>query len=64
MNTREYVELQVERTRGQLRAASFIKMGKNSLRLRGKTASAFLSDLETIGRKPLELIPWAKVTRI
>lgn len=56
MNTREYVELQVERTRGQLRAASFIKMGKNSLRLRGKTASAFLSDLETIGRKPLELI--------
>lgn len=56
MNTKEYVELQVERTRGQLRAASFIRIGKNSLRLRGKTASVFLPDLISVGRKPIELI--------
>lgn len=56
MNAKEYVNLQVERTRGQLRAASFIRIGRNSLRLRGKKTSNFLLDLDTIGRKPIELV--------
>ncbi len=56
MNAREYVKLQVERTRGQLRAAAFIRMGKNSLVLEGKTLGSFLADLRAAGTKPLELL--------
>ncbi len=56
MDAKEYVKLQVERTRGQLRAAAFIRMGKNSLALRGKTLGNFIADLLAAGSRPLELL--------
>lgn len=56
MKAREYVTLQVERTRGQLRATAFLRMGNNSLELRGKTLSEFVSDLLSLNKKPIELV--------
>ena len=56
MKAREYVTLQVERTRGQLRATAFLKMGNNSLELRGKTLHEFVDNLLTINKKPIELV--------
>ncbi len=56
MNAKEYVTLQVERTRGQLRAAGFIRLNRNALRLRGKTRDMLVADLLNLGKKPLELI--------
>lgn len=56
METKEYVTLQVERTRGQQRATAFIQIGTNSLALKGKSLYEFLSDLEETSKKPLELI--------
>ncbi len=62
MNTKEYVTLQVERTRGQLRAAGFIRRSKNALRLRGKTREMLVADLMGLGKKPLELVDATAVT--
>ena len=56
MKAREYVTLQVERTRGQLRASAFLKTGNNSLELRGKKLHELVSDLLSVGNKPIELI--------
>lgn len=56
MKAREYVKLQVERTRGQLRATVFIRLNNNSLALRGKTLREFVDDLLAIGNKPVELV--------
>lgn len=56
MKAREYVTLQVERTRGQLRATAFLRMGNNSLELRGKTLHEFVTDLLLIKKKPIELV--------
>ena len=56
MKAREYVTLQVERTRGQLRATAFLRMGNNSLELRGKTLSEFVADLMSLNKKPIELV--------
>ncbi len=56
MKSKEYVEWQIERTRGQLRAKAFIQMSKNSLTLRGKRLSHLLEDLSSNEKKPLELI--------
>ena len=56
MNARDYVRLQVERTRGQLRATSFLHMGSTSLELGGKTLHEFVEDLKTANKKPIELV--------
>ena len=56
METKEYITLQVERTRGQQRATAFIQIGTNTLALKGKSLYEFLSDLEEVGKKPIELI--------
>lgn len=56
MKAREYVTLQVERTRGQLRATAFLRTSSGSLELRGKTLHEFVSDLLTMNKKSVELI--------
>jgi len=56
MDPRDYVVLQIERTRSQLRAASFVNVGKNALRLGGKTVSAFISGILETPKNPIELI--------
>ncbi len=56
MQAREYVTLQVERTRGQLRATAFLRLGSNALSLGGKPLSELVADLAAIGQKPVELI--------
>ncbi len=56
MDTKEYLALQVERTRGQLRATSFLQLPKNTVVLQGKVLSTLLADLQGLGSKPIELI--------
>lgn len=56
MDPREYVVMQIERTRSQLRAASFINVGKNTLRLGGKKVSSFIADVADSGKNPIEII--------
>ena len=56
MKAREYVTLQVERTRGQLRAGAFLRMGNNTLALKGKILCEFVADLLSTHKKPIELV--------